>query len=47
MHINTKHFYIVYFVTLEIYYFTGKGYRNDNSNKMYLFILFYENRCKT
>lgn len=37
MHIYTKHFYVVYFITLDIYYFLGTGYRNGDFNKLYHF----------
>lgn len=40
IHIYTKHFHAVYFITLEVYYFTGMGYEVDNSNELYLFFCF-------
>ena len=40
MYIYTKCFHAVHFITLEIYYFIGTGYKSDKSNESYLFFWF-------
>lgn len=45
IHIHTKHLHATYLITVEIYYFTGMGYKDDNSGELCL--LFYFMRMYT
>lgn len=40
IYVYTKHFNAAYLNTLEIYYFTGMGYKDDDSDELYLFFYF-------
>lgn len=45
IHIHTKHLHATYLITVEIYYFTGMVYKDDNSGELCL--LFYFMRMYT